>query len=155
MATRHEAVFEQPDIPEDLDQLELQVTTTYHATATRTGKRWTATVQDLPDSHVIRVQGATWGETADNVMESVFDLFDPDPNTVGFYLTPADPEAAGALRTVTDARAARLYAEQAERDAVRNAARIFISQGWTTRDIGSALGLSHQRISQIVPRATM
>ncbi|WP_329083285.1 hypothetical protein [Streptosporangium sp. NBC_01469] len=152
--TWSEAIFDQSDIPEDLDQLELEVTTDYHATLTRTGKRWTATVQDLPDGHVIQVQGATWRETADNAMERVFDLLAPDPGTAGFHFTPADPEAANARKAVSDARVARLYAEQAERDAVRNAARTLIEQGWTTRDIGSLLGLSHQRISQIVPRTT-
>ncbi|MEU4833147.1 hypothetical protein [Streptosporangium sp. NPDC023615] len=154
MTTWGEAIFDQSDLPEDPDQLELEVTTNYHATLTRTGKRWTATVHDLPDGHVIRVQGTTWRETADNVMECVLDLLPPDANTVGFDFTPADPEAAEARKAVSDARVARLYAEQAERDAVRNAVRTLIDQGWTTRDIGSALGLSHQRISQIVPRIT-
>ncbi|MFD1939720.1 MULTISPECIES: hypothetical protein [Nonomuraea] len=84
----------------------------------------------------------------------VADQLNPDPDTVGFYFTPADPEAADALKNVKAARLARIYAEQAERDAVRNAARALIDQGWTTRDIGSVLGLSHQRISQIVPRVT-
>lgn len=149
-----EAIFDQPDIPEDLEQLELQVTNNYHATVTRTGKRWIATVHDLPDGHVIRVQGATWRETTDIAMECVFDLLNPDPGTSGFFFTPADPEAADARKAVLDARVARLHAEQAERDATRKAARTLIDKGWTTRDIGSVLGLSHQRISQIVPRAT-
>ncbi|MFF3437419.1 hypothetical protein [Streptosporangium sp. NPDC002721] len=154
MATWSEAIFDQSDLPEDLDQLELAVTTDYRATMTRTGKRWTATFQDLPDGHVIQVQGTTWRETADNAMERVLDLFAHDPGTVGFFFTPAAPEAANARRAVLDARVARLRAEQAERDAVRDAARTLVEQGWTTRDIGSLLGLSHQRISQIVPRTT-
>lgn len=83
-------------------------------------------------------------------MECVFDLLDFDPDPVGFLFTPADPEAANVLRTVIDARTAHSYAEQAERDA----ARTLIDKGWTTRDIGSVLGLSHQRISRILPRAT-
>jgi hypothetical protein len=154
MSTWREAILDQPDVPENLDQHELQITTTFHATLTRIGKRWTATVDNLPDGHVIRVQGATWRETADNAMESVFELLNYDPDTVGFSFTPADQEAADAMGNVRDARAARLHAEQAERDALRNAARILIDKGWTTRDTGSVLGLSHQRISQIVPRTT-
>ncbi|MCT9932925.1 hypothetical protein N5079_22210 [Planotetraspora sp. A-T 1434] len=155
MNDRRDAIFDEPDIPEDFDQAEVEIATSYNATATRTGKHWTATVRNLPEGHVIQVQGATWRETKDNVLNCVVDLLHPAPGTVGIHLAPADPEAADALNSVIDARVARFYAEQAERDAVRKAARTLIDQGWTTRDIGSALGLSHQRISQIVPRATM
>lgn len=154
MSTWREAIFDQSDIPEDFDQTEVEITTTYRATLTRTGKHWTATVHDLPDGHVIQAQGATWRETADNAMECVLGLLRPDPDTVSFHFTPADPEAAAALRTVVEARNTRVHAEQAERDAVRNTARTLIDKGWTTRDIGSVVGLSHQRISQIVPRTT-
>jgi hypothetical protein len=154
MDTWREAIWDQPDIPADLDQLELQITTTYHATLARTGKRWTATVDNLPGGHVIQVQGTTWRDTADNAMESVFALVKYDPDTVGFSFAPADQEAADAMENVRAARATRLHAEQTERDALRNAARTLIDKGWTTRDIGSVLGMSHQRVSQIVPRST-
>ncbi|MEU6787228.1 hypothetical protein ABZ912_49240 [Nonomuraea angiospora] len=154
MNTWRESILDQPDITEEPDPLGTQITTTYHATLTRTGKHWTATFDNLPGGHIIRVQGATWRETADNAMEAIFDLLKYDPGTVGFAFTPADQEAALVMENVRDARAARLHAEQAERDALRNAARALIDKGWTTRDIGSVLGLSHQRISQIVPRTT-
>lgn len=157
MTTWREAVWDQPDISEDLEQLEPlepfepEITTTYHATVARTGERWTATVDNLPDDHVIQVQGATWREVAHNVMDT---LITPDPNTVGFFFTPADQDAADALNNVHSARAARFHAEQAERDAVRNTAHALVDQGWTTRDISSVLGLPHQRISQIISRTT-
>ncbi|MEU9888071.1 hypothetical protein [Sphaerisporangium sp. NPDC051011] len=153
MQPRIDTIFDEGDIPEDLEQAELEITTDYHVTVARTGKMWTATVEDLPDGQVIRAQGATWAETRDNVMDCVLDALAPDPDTVGFYFVPADPAAVEALNSVRDARVARVYAEQAERDAVRGAVRTLIAQGWTNRDIGSALGLSHQRISQIAPRA--
>ncbi|MET7337071.1 hypothetical protein [Nonomuraea sp. NPDC005650] len=150
-AAWRESILDQPDIPEDPDQLELQITTTYHATLARTGKRWTATADNLPGGHVIQVRGATWRETAVNAMAAIFDLLKYNPDTVGFFFTPADEEAAHVTADVRDARAARLHAE---RDALRNAVRTLIDKGWTTRDIGSVLGLSHQRISQIAPRTT-
>ena len=49
---------------------------------------------------------------------------------------------------------AEVKSNVAERDAVRQATRLFIAQGWSTRDAGSAMRLSHQRISQIVSAAT-
>ncbi|NUP78762.1 MAG: hypothetical protein HOV96_14585 [Nonomuraea sp.] len=152
MTTWSDSILDQPDIPKDLDHLPLEITTNYHATLTRTGKRWTATVDDLPDGHIIHVQGTTWREAADNATERVLELVKCTPDTVAFSFAPADQEAADAIKTVRTARAARLHAEQAERDALRDAARTLIDKGWTTRDIGSVLGLSHQRISQIVPR---
>ncbi|MGN9787011.1 hypothetical protein ACTMTF_36700 [Nonomuraea sp. ZG12] len=151
MSTWRETVWDQPDIPEDLEQRELEITTTYHVTVARTGKRWTATVDNLPDHHVVQVQGATWREAADNVIEDVSALVSHNSDSAGFHFTPADQDAADALNNVHSARAARLYAEQAERDAVRDAARVLADQGWTTRDLSSVLGLPQQRISHIIP----
>ncbi|MFI7452046.1 hypothetical protein ACIBQX_31435 [Nonomuraea sp. NPDC049714] len=84
-------------------------------------------------------------------MDNVSALVGHNSDTAGFLFTPADQEAADALNNVHSARAARLHAEQAERDAVRNAARALADQGWTTRDISSVPGLPHQRIFHIIP----
>lgn len=70
-------------------------------------------------------------------------------------VAPADPEAAAAVRALTAARIARADAEQAERDAARAAARTLTSRGWSTRDTGRVLRLSHQRISQLAPARTV
>jgi predicted DCC family thiol-disulfide oxidoreductase YuxK len=102
-----------------------------------------------PGGHVVHVQAASWRETKANVADCVFDLRQDESDTVAIQFFPADPEAAAALATVATVRSARI---QAERDAVRRAARLLVDQGWSTRDAGSALGLSHRRISQIVPR---
>ncbi|MFB9252201.1 hypothetical protein ACFFWE_28540 [Sphaerisporangium melleum] len=126
---------------------------TYVATATRTGKQWTATARDLPGGHTVQAQGASWREVKRNVADLVFEIHNDDA-TIGVHLLPADPEAAAALHDVIAARSARVLAEQAERDAVRHAVRLLIHAGWSTRDIGSALLLSHQRVSQLAPRTT-
>ncbi|MGW0805931.1 type II toxin-antitoxin system HicB family antitoxin [Nonomuraea sp. NPDC002799] len=151
MSSFREAIFDRDDTPQDFDQTDAVEVTSYLATATRTGRYWTATVKDLPGGHVVRAQGSTWKELGSNVLDCLVDLLDSDD--VGASLVPADPDAAGALKALSEARTARVLAEQAERDAARHAARLLSDQGWTVRDIGSALGLSHQRISQIAPRA--
>ncbi|MBB3733841.1 hypothetical protein [Nonomuraea dietziae] len=153
MTTRHEAVFSQDYVADDTDTDAL-VASSYLATATRTGKYWTATVHGLPDGQSLHVQGATWRETADNALDRVSDLLGPSTGVVGLYLAPADPEAASVVKAVREARTARFLAEQAERDAVVKAAQTLLDQGWTTRDVGSVLGFSHQRISQIARRTT-
>ncbi|GAA0370281.1 hypothetical protein GCM10009530_20490 [Microbispora corallina] len=153
MRTPFEAILDQPDIVENLDDLEVE-STTYHATATRTGRQWTVTVNDLPEGRAVQAQGATWTDAEQNALTCVIDLLQAEPHTVNIHLAPNDEEAAAALAAVTEARVARAYAEQAERDAVRQAARILTDKGWTTRDAGGALRLSHQRISQLAPRTT-
>ncbi|WP_344978865.1 hypothetical protein [Streptosporangium fragile] len=155
MRSHFEKVFSESDLVVNLDNGESEgEVTIYHATVTRIGKQWTATIRDLPGGHVVQAQGATWREIKENVADGVFELLQDEPDTVAIQVVPADPEVAAALATVAAARGARVYAEQAEGDAVRRAARLLVEKGWSTRDAGSALGLSHQRISQIVPRTT-
>ncbi|GAB1822574.1 hypothetical protein [Herbidospora sp. RD11066] len=154
MRTRHEAVFDEPDIVEDVDE-SLGISTDYIAVVTREGRGWKATVSDLPGGKVVVAHGATWAETTHNVGESLDAAVTPEPPYVlGYHMVPADPEAASAIGAVMMARSDRVYAEQAERDAVRNAVRVLIGQGWTTRDAGRALMLSHQRISQLNAEAS-
>lgn len=146
-----DALFDQPDISPDLDDLDVEVTT-YTATAARTGSTWAVTVHDLPEGHAGSAQGATWAEAEANAHACVTGLLQADPAAVVVHLLPADPEAAAAVQDLTEARIARAEAEQAERDAARHAAATLTGKGWTTRDAGTALRLSHQRISQLAPR---
>lgn len=152
--TQVEAIFDRPDLVKADEGTGPEVTI-YNATATRVGKYWKVTVHDLPDGRAAQAQGANWTEAQLNTMDCVQSLFPPDQrDTVGVRLMPADPQASDALVAVWTARSARARAEQAERDAVRDAVRILLAQGWTTRDAGKALALSHQRVSQLAPRST-
>ncbi|MFC4014673.1 hypothetical protein ACFOY2_46135 [Nonomuraea purpurea] len=153
MRNHLEAIFDEPDLLQDADE-SLPKATTYFATVTRTGKQWTATVTDLPGGGAVQAQGAYWTDVRRNLGSLLLDALKAEPGTVALHLAPADPEAADVLTAVTEARIARAQAEQAERDAVRHAARTLIGKSWNTRDAGTVLGLSHQRISQIAPRAT-
>lgn len=147
-----EAIFDQPDLVRAGDDAGPEATI-YNGTATRVGKYWNVTVQGLPDGLAASAQGATWPEAESNTMDRVQSLFPPERQPwVGIRLIPADPQAADALMGVWTARGNRDRAEQAERDAVRNAIRTMLDQGWSTRDVGKAVGLSHQRVSQLDPR---
>lgn len=155
MRSPFDAIFDGIDLTEDSDESSLVEATTYRATATRTGKQWTVTVHDLPDGHAVVAQGATWGEAEDNTLTCLIDVLKAEPQwAVTVHVAPDDSEAAAALEAVTEARIARAEAEQAERDAVQRAARLLTDKGWSTRDAGRALRLSHQRISQLAPRTT-
>ncbi|MEO3869873.1 hypothetical protein ABGB18_13680 [Nonomuraea sp. B12E4] len=144
----HDLIFDQPDLisPSDGDVVEA---VTCFATATRVGKQWTATAE-LPGGRIVQAQGASWADVKGNVAQLVFDALQDEPEVIGVHVGPADSEAKAALAAVFEARQKRVLAEQAERDVVRNAARLLTAQGWTTRDVGSAMRLSHQRISQIL-----
>ncbi|WP_052385501.1 hypothetical protein [Streptomyces sp. NRRL F-2890] len=147
-----ERVFDEPELADDPDEFVDLVATTYPATATRTGSTWTVTIHDLPDGHAAIAQGTTWGEAQTNAHDIVVDLLGAHPAAVIVSVAPADPDAAAAIQALIDARIARAAAEQAERDAARTAARTLTGQGWSTRDAGTALQLSHQRISQLASR---
>ncbi|MFG6197831.1 hypothetical protein [Nonomuraea sp. JJY05] len=143
-----DALFDQPDLVPPSGKPEDEATI-ISATATRTGKHWTATAE-LPDGRPVKAQGTTWVEMKGNVAELIFDCIDAEPGALGVHVAPADPDAAAAIDAVVSARIARINAEQAERDAVRHAAHLLKSQGWNTRDSGSVLRMSHQRVSQIL-----
>lgn len=156
MAYEHfEKIFDEP--APDLDTIDASdfECVSYDATATRTGKQWTVTVHGLPAGHAVVAQGATWADAHHNAHAAVHSLIGGEPWTVAINLWPDDSEAAEALRDVINARTARGEAEIAEREAVAHAAQLLTGKKeWTTRDAGSALHLSHQRISQLAPRAT-
>lgn len=64
------------------------------------------------------------------------------------------PEVPAPVRAIVDrATTARSHAAQAQDEAVqltRDAARRLVDEGLTVRDAGALLGVSHQRIAQLV-----
>lgn len=148
-----DAIFDQPEIIADLGDLPLEVTT-YPATAARTGSTWTVTAQDLAGGHVVQAEGRTWLEAEDKIHEAVTEHLGVDPTTVVVSVKPAEPEASAALYALTGARIARAKAEQAERDAVRHAARILVGHKWPVQDVGEMLRLPAARISKLTADAS-
>lgn len=147
-----DAIFEQPEIIADLDDLTFEVTT-YPATATRTGSTWTVSVHDLPGGHSVSAEGTTWLEAEYAVQDRVPARLGVDRASVVVSVKPADPQAHAALHALTAARIARAKAEQAERDAARHAARLLTAQGWSPQDAGMALRLPAERVLRLVASA--
>lgn len=143
-------IFDQPDICVDPDDDSAVEATTYPATATRTGETWTVDIHDLPGGLTVRVEGRTWREAEEAVVVRVPKELGAGPGAVIVSVKPADPEAAAAVRALTRARLDRAYAEQAERDAARTAARVLASQGWNAVDSGTALRLPAARIDKLL-----
>ncbi|WP_062345871.1 hypothetical protein [Herbidospora yilanensis] len=149
MRSRHEAVFDEPDIVEEHDE-SIGISTDHIAVVTRVGEGWRAVVDGLPDGKVVVAHGSTWAETTHNVGDALSEAVTPEPPYVlGYHMVPADPDADSALGAVMIARSERVHAEQAERDAVRHAVRVFLGQGWSTRDAARALLLSQERVIRL------
>lgn len=148
-----DALFDQPDITNP-DPEGPGPVPSYTGYATRVGNTWVVEIRDLPDGRTATAHGRTWREAKTATGDRICEHLPAEHGVFGIHLAPADPDADAAIIALIEARAALLYAEQAVRDAARHAARTLIDQGWNNRDTGAALGLSHQRVSQIAPRNT-
>lgn len=147
-----DAIFQQPDIPADLDDLDIEAVT-YPATAVRRGETWVGEVHDLPHGLSVRAEGHTWQELEEDLVTRVPRELKAGPGTVIVSLKPADRDAADAIHALARARQDRAVAEQAERDAARTAARVLASRGWGVEDTGIALRLPAARVKEIVTPA--
>lgn len=125
---------------------------TYRVTVEREEQLWTAVVDGLPTG----VFGATdtdhFGDLDDMVRDLVVTITDAPPDA--FDLTWR--YAQGASDYTAELEQAQYWTEQfrvaeAGRDACRSAAAEAMARaGLSQRAIGDALGLSHQRIGQIL-----
>lgn len=113
------------------------------------GSAWNVTFPDVPGCF-------TWGRTlrqAENrARDAVACHLDVDTGSVELEhdVRLPRPAAEKAVRKALEARR-RLAVHQAEAaDATAKAARALIEAGLTQRDAAAVLGLSHQRINQLV-----
>lgn len=143
-----DAIFDEPDIcaPDG----PFKPPPEYRVTLTRAGETWIAEAQDLPGGLSVRVEGATYREADDAAFSQVYDVLGAGPGDIQVYVRPADAEATAVLDAIVDARINRAYAEQAERDAVRHAARLLTSQGWNTQDAAYALRMPVTRMPELL-----
>jgi hypothetical protein len=119
----------------------------YTVRARRIGGWWALDVEGLRvHSQVRRIDQAD--EMARDAIAGVLEIA-PD----SFEIVVA-PEVPAALRTVVDqatrARSQAAQAQDAAAQLTRDAARRLVDEGLTVRDAGLLLGVSHQRIAQLV-----
>jgi hypothetical protein len=86
--------------------------------------------------------------------DAIAGVLDVAPDSFEIVVTPEVPEA---LRTMvykaTKARSRAAHAQDAAAQLTRAAARRLVEEGLTVRDAGVLLGVSHQRIAQLVREA--
>jgi len=110
--------------------------------------RWSIELEEEPRVH-------TWGKTVDQALgrmkEAAAMWFGIDEDTITLIPRPVLPKTAG--RTVDQARQAREKARVADREAIeqtRKAAVTLTSRGISIRDAAAILGISHQRVHQLL-----
>ena len=121
---------------------------TINATVTRDGK-WC--VADLTfDGHEYGTQARRLGDIAAEVADAAALMTDRDPSDYTVTITAADPQWAALVEEYQSAAADLARAQDAARDASRAAVTALRAQGLTGRDVAALMGISPQRISQIV-----
>jgi len=110
--------------------------------------RWTVELDEEPRVH-------TWGKTVDQALarmrEAAALWFQTEEDQIELVPHPVLPKATG--RTVEQARHAREQARDADRLAIeqtRKAAVALTARGISMRDAAAILGISHQRVHQLL-----
>lgn len=121
---------------------------TINATVTRDGKWWVADF--TVDGHEYGTQARRLGDIAAEVADAAALMTDRDPSDYTITITAADPQWAALVEEYQSAAADLARAQDAARDASRAAVTALRAQGLTGRDVAALMGVSPQRISQIV-----
>jgi predicted RNase H-like HicB family nuclease len=110
--------------------------------------RWTVELKEEPRVH-------TWGKTVDQALartrEAAALWFQIEEDQIELLPRPVLPKSVD--RAVELARQAREHARSADRLAIertREAAATLTSRGISMRDVAAILGISHQRVHQLL-----
>lgn len=120
----------------------------YTVRARRIGGWWALDVEGLPGVHT---QVRRIDQADDMAREAIAGVLGVAADT---FETVIAPEVPAALRSMVDeaieARSQAAHAQDAAGQLTRDAARRLVDEGLTVRDAGVLLGLSHQRIAQLI-----
>lgn len=120
---------------------------TYRVTARRTGDWWALEVPELPG---VYSQSKRLDAASDAAREAIAAMLDTEPDSIEVHIEPdLDQETHEAIQAARRAREAAEAAQDAERDAMRSAAST-ITRRLSQRDAGELLGVSFQRVSQLL-----
>jgi len=123
-------------------------TKTYDATATRSGRWWAVEVHEMPKGHLALTQGRTLKEAEAMAREAIALLLAVPEAAIVVRLRVAGAEEA--LASVERARRDRETAAREEQATLARAAADLAARGISQRDAARLLGLSHQRVSQLL-----
>ncbi|WP_172191190.1 helix-turn-helix domain-containing protein [Actinomyces faecalis] len=121
---------------------------TINATVTQDGRWWVADF--TVDGHEYGTQARRLGDVAAQVADAAALMTDRDPSDYTVTITAADPRWAALIDDYQRAAADLARAQDAARDASRAAVTALRAQGLTGRDVAALMGISPQRVSQLV-----
>ena len=116
--------------------------------ARRVGKWWALDVDGVAGAHT---QVRRLDQADEMAHDAIAGVLEVAPDSFDVVVTPVVPASVRAL--VDEATQARSQAAQAQDSAAqltRRAAERLVEEGLTVRDAGVLLGVSHQRIAQLV-----
>lgn len=120
----------------------------YTVRARRVGGWWALDVDGVPGVHT---QVRRIDQAEEMAREAIAGVLNIGP---GAFEVVVAPEMPAAVRTIveraTTARSEAAHAQDAAAQLTRDAARRLVQEGLTVRDAGVLLGVSHQRIAQLV-----
>ncbi len=120
---------------------------------TRSGGWWAIRVPDLPG---VFSQCRRLDQVDEHAREAIALMLDADSSEVGTIdvTVVSPPEIAELVETVERAEHTARNAVEAAARARKEAAQTLLHQGYPMRDIGRLIGISHQRVSQILNEAS-
>lgn len=120
----------------------------YVARCVRSDGWWAITVDGVKGVHT---QARRLDQVEDMVREAVALVRDVEPGSFEVRVRPVlDDATRSAVEEALEQKAAADAAQTAAQQAWRHAARTLVEDGLTVRDAGKVLGVSHQRINQLV-----
>lgn len=122
--------------------------TTYRATATRDGRWWSVELHDLPPHYIGFTQGRDLEDARFMAQDAIALLLDVPKSEVDIDLHVAETDQL--IAEVEQARVRRKEAAREEQATLIRAARALVERGLTQRDAARVLGLSFQRVHQLL-----
>lgn len=125
--------------------------TTYLVTTQRSGGWWAFSARDVPG---VFGQARRLDQVTQEARDVISLMTGEPEDSFDIKLEPhLDPTLEHEIRAARSAREKLEQVQALTADAIRKTAADMSSRGLSVRDIGSLLGLSYQRVSQVLGKA--
>lgn len=125
----------------------------YTARCYRSGKWWAIEVPEVPGAHS---QARRLDQVEANAREAIGLILDVDGDTFDITVqVDLDDVVRGQVEALAQARE---RATEAQKNAAATAAGVaadLVARGLSTRDAGTVMGLSHQRVAQLLQEVSL